>query len=69
MPPLYLLGFARIGCGCLVGRYHQVVSHREVDYVEDKGCHCSCPDHQRDQLLGVSHMTPEPVPVSARIAS
>ena len=55
--------------GNISGRYRQVAPDREVDYVEDKGCRCACPDHQRDQLLGVSRMTPEPVPAAERIAS
>ena len=73
MPPLQLLGFARLRCGCLVGRYLQGGASREVDYVEDKGCHCSCSDHRLHELLSltVPRHTEQPTaspPASALIA-
>ena len=34
MPLLRLLGFATLECGCLVGRYGEMVVDHEVDYVE-----------------------------------
>lgn len=73
MPPLQLLGFARLRCGCLIGRYLQRGASREVDYVEDKGCRCSCSDHRLHELLSltVSQHTERPtvpVPASALIA-
>ena len=51
MPLLRLLGFARLGCGCLVGRYREMVVDRSVDYVEEKGCACTCHDHQRNEQV------------------
>jgi hypothetical protein len=32
-----LLGFATLPCGCVVGRYREVGTNREVAYVEKKG--------------------------------
>ena len=32
-----LLGFTTLGCGCVVGRYREVATSREVTYVEEKG--------------------------------
>lgn len=44
-----LLGFARLGCGCLVGRYHQLAMDRDLQYVEEKGCSCTHANHRRNQ--------------------
>ena len=49
-----LLGFARLGCGCLVGRYHQLAIDRDVDYVEEKGCTCDHADHRQNQPVAVT---------------
>ena len=54
MAPLQLIGFTRLGCGCLVGRYLQRDPDREIDYVEDKGWHCGCADHRLHELLALS---------------
>ena len=35
-----LLGFTTLGCGCVVGRYREVATSREVNYVEEKGNSC-----------------------------
>ena len=35
-----LLGFTTLGCGCVVGRYREVATSREVRYVEEKGKDC-----------------------------
>ena len=51
MPPLHLIGFARLACGCLVARYHQPAARRNVEYIEEKGCRCSHYGHRRDQPL------------------
>ena len=32
-----LLGFTTLQCGCLVGRYREVATNREVAYIEEKG--------------------------------
>ena len=32
-----LLGFTTLACGCVVGRYREVATSREVRYVEEKG--------------------------------
>ena len=31
------LGFTTLTCGCVVGRYREVATSREVSYVEEKG--------------------------------
>ena len=32
-----LLGYTTLACGCVVGRYREVASSRELAYVEEKG--------------------------------
>ena len=32
-----LLGFRTLTCGCVIGRYREVATSREVTYVEEKG--------------------------------
>ena len=51
MPLLRLLGFARLDCGCLVGRYREMAVQRPNDYIEEKGQACGCQDHRRNQLV------------------
>lgn len=46
-----LLGFATLNCGCVVGRYREVESGREVAYVEQKGATCDSPSHRRNHTL------------------
>ncbi len=46
-----LLGFTTLGCGCLVGRYREVATNREVTYVEEKGLTCEVHTHRRNHTL------------------
>lgn len=46
-----LLGFAKLSCGCVTGRYRDLASRRDVLYVEEKGPACACPSHRRNQPL------------------
>ena len=32
-----LLGFTTLGCGCIIGRYRELATNRDVNYVEEKG--------------------------------
>ncbi len=53
-----LLGFSRLGCGCVIGRYREVPSSREVVYVEEKGLSCSSHWHRRNHTVaagGLAH--------------
>jgi hypothetical protein len=54
-----LLGFTTLGCGCVVGRYRELATNRDVNYVEEKGDHCRTHAHRRnhtivEQLRGAS---------------
>lgn len=51
-----LLGFTTLDCGCLVGRYREVATSREVTYVEEKGKGCASNQHRRNHAI-----IPDPV--------
>lgn len=46
-----LLGFTTLGCGCVVGRYRELATSREVSYVEEKGASCDTHGHRRNHTL------------------
>jgi hypothetical protein len=46
-----LLGFTTLGCGCVVGRYREVATRRELAYVEEKGGTCQTHSHRRNHTL------------------
>lgn len=46
-----LLGFTTLGCGCVVGRYREVATSREVRYVEEKGTSCVSHHHRRNHTV------------------
>jgi hypothetical protein len=48
-----LLGFTTLRCGCLVGRYREVASNRELVYVEEKGVTCQEHFHRRNHTVTV----------------
>ena len=46
-----LLGFTTLACGCVVGRYREVATSREVAYVEEKGKACASHGHRRNHTV------------------
>jgi hypothetical protein len=46
-----LLGFTTLACGCVVGRYREVASNRELAYVEEKGKACGSHGHRRNHTV------------------
>ena len=46
-----LLGFKTLNCGCVSGRYRELGTNREINYVEEKGSSCVERLHQRNQPL------------------
>jgi len=46
-----LLGFTTLACGCVVGRYREVATSREVAYVEEKGHSCGSNQHRRNHTV------------------
>lgn len=51
MSVVRLLGFSTLTCGCVVGRYRDVASTRELVYVEEKGPGCESPAHRRNHTV------------------
>ena len=46
-----LLGFKTLTCGCVVGRYREVGTSRELSYVEEKGVTCQLHGHRRNHTV------------------
>ena len=46
-----LLGFNTLTCGCVVGRYRELATSREVTYVEEKGKSCGSHTHRRNHTI------------------
>jgi hypothetical protein len=46
-----LLGFTTLACGCVVGRYREVATSREVAYIEEKGVQCALHAHRRNHTV------------------
>jgi hypothetical protein len=62
-----LLGFNRLTCGCVVGRYREVATNREVAYVEEKGGSCDTHGHRRNHTVAAVRDTlAAALPISAR---
>jgi hypothetical protein len=51
-----LLGFTTLACGCVVGRYREVATSREVSYVEEKGAACGSHGHRRNHTVASERM-------------
>jgi hypothetical protein len=48
-----LLGFTTLACGCVIGKYREVATSREVNYVEEKGHSCGSHGHRRNHTVTV----------------
>lgn len=57
MSVVRLLGFATLPCGCVVGRYRDVGSTREVSYIEEKGVGCDSHSHRRNHTVSAPRET------------
>jgi hypothetical protein len=51
-----LLGFTTLACGCVVGRYREVATSREVAYVEEKGKGCASHGHRRNHTVAADRL-------------
>src|SRR5258706_14265802 len=63
-----LLGFTTLGCGCVVGRYREVATSREVTYVEEKGNSCGSHGHRRNHTIAAERLPPSPLGFSGLAA-
>ena len=46
-----LLGFRTLTCGCVIGRYRELATSRELTYVEEKGAGCNVYGHRRNHTV------------------
>jgi len=51
-----LLGFTTLACGCVVGKYREVATNREVSYVEEKGKSCGSHGHRRNHTIATERL-------------
>src|SRR5688500_2883736 len=51
MSVVRILGFSTLSCGCVVGRYRDIASTREVVYAEEKGVGCESHAHRRNHTV------------------
>jgi hypothetical protein len=61
-----LLGFRTLTCGCVIGRYRELATSREVSYVEEKGTGCQTHGHRRNHTVTES-ASPSPSAASLLI--
>jgi hypothetical protein len=60
-----LLGYTTLACGCVVGRYREVASSRELAYVEEKGLGCGSHGHRRNHTVVTERLaTVSPIAVA-----
>jgi hypothetical protein len=55
-----LIGFTTLACGCVVGKYREVATSREVAYVEEKGKACDSHGHRRNHTIAADHVAASP---------
>src|SRR4029078_473988 len=64
-----LLGYTTLACGCVVGRYREVASSRELAYVEEKGNSCAAHGHRRNHTVSADRvLVPQPALAMSRTA-
>ena len=63
-----LLEFRTLICGCVIGRYREVATSRELTYVEEKGHGCDMHGHRRNHTIAAERGS-APVPFAAVKAS
>lgn len=61
-----LLGFRTLVCGCVIGRYREVATSREVTYVEEKGSGCELHGHRRNHTIAQDRVLTPIVPFAAK---
>ena len=61
-----LLGFRTLTCGCVIGRYREVATSRELTYVEEKGQRCDAYGHRRNHTIPVDRATGLVAPLAVK---
>jgi hypothetical protein len=58
-----LLGFRTLACGCVIGRYRELATSRELTYVEEKGPSCEMHGHRRNHTVMSERLSSSPATV------
>jgi hypothetical protein len=61
-----LLGFTTLACGCVVGKYRELASSREVMYVEEKGKACASHGHRRNHTVVSDRLATTPITLATK---
>ena len=61
-----LLGFRTLTCGCVIGRYREAATSRELTYVEEKGQGCDSYGHRRNHTITADRPVAQIVPLAVR---
>jgi hypothetical protein len=64
-----LLGFTTLGCGCIVGRYRELATNRDVNYIEEKGDACTTHGHRRNHTIADRAPASTPMMTAVRTVS
>ena len=64
-----LLGFTTLGCGCIVGRYRELATNRDVNYIEEKGDACKMHGHRRNHTIADRAPASTPMMTAVRTVS
>jgi hypothetical protein len=56
-----LLGFRTLACGCVIGRYRELATSRELTYIEEKGAACQAYGHRRNHTITSERTAVEPL--------
>ncbi len=64
-----LLGFRTLACGCVIGRYRELATSRELTYIEEKGQGCEMYGHRRNHTIAADRAVVAPEPITAVRAS
>jgi hypothetical protein len=62
-----LLGFRTLGCGCVIGRYRELATSRELTYIEEKGAGCELYAHRRNHTIAPERAVSAPTEQFASI--
>jgi hypothetical protein len=63
-----LLGFRTLACGCVIGRYRELATSRELTYIEEKGAACDSYGHRRNHTIAGERAAPAPAAQLSRVS-
>ena len=62
-----LLGFRTLNCGCVIGRYREVSTSRELTYVEEKAQTCDAYSHRRNHTIAADRVSPQIASLAVKV--